>query len=468
MKKLFSLALALVMIFALATTAMADGQQVAEDYTITITTPDSFPAVDNDSDDEVYAAYKIFDATYEGEVLGENAKIAYTIDSANNPFYDTIAAHPEWFTLTKVNTSSVYVVEPKAAYNEAAAIALADLLKVVVDAKQISSAAECAKDGNNFKLTVEDKGYYFITSTLGSDIIVDTLSDIEIQSKNDYPTIAKEADLAEARFGDTITYTLTITVPDSVDKTITVTDTMEAGLTFIENEQPGAGVTFANNGQVNTVTVAPSCAGSTVTVTYTAYINTAEGEIYTELNTNTAYLEYSEYKSATVKADVASYEATFKKIDGATKAGLAGVTFKLTEEDGVTEIPVILVDGVYRVVDKPVAGTTYATITTDADGKIEIEGLNSDKYALVELSTLAGYNLLEGPYAFEIDEANNYYGGLDTEAEADDNNIIINNSGLELPSTGGVGTTIFTVVGALLMGAAFILFVTKKKMANEQ
>jgi len=470
MKKLFSMALALVMALSLTVPAFADETPVpvAEDYTITITPPDSVPSEDNDAGDEVYKAYKIFDATYVGEVLAENGIISYTIDSATNPFFSTIQGKSEWFTLTQVNGSTIYVVEAKAAFTTEKAIELGDLLKAYVDANSVAPNASGVKVGDNFQLTVADKGYYFITSTLGSDIIVDTLSDITIQSKNDYPTLGKTADTTQIIIGENINYTLTITIPDSVDKNVVITDTLEAGLTFGEFTKVPDGVTTSTNGQVNTITIDPSCAGSTVEVKYTAHINTANGEIYDELNTNQAYLEYSEYKSATVEVDVATYEATFKKIDGATKAALEGVTFKLTDADG-NDIVVVAKDGAYRVSDDKTV--TSAVITTNANGIIEIEGLGNGTYKLVELSTLPGYNLLEGPVSFTIADANNYFcegDDPDTDAVEVENNIIVNNSGFELPSTGGMGTTLFTVVGATLMLGAAVLLVTKKKMANEE
>ena len=461
-KKLFAIALTLIMALALTVPAFA--------ATITITPP-TIPSADTDTDNEAYAAYKIFDATFEGETLAADAKISYTINSETNPFYATIAAKTEWFELTQVNGSAIYVVEPTAAYTTEKAIELGDLLKGVVDdaaeaGTPIAPAATGTKSGENFQLDVGAKGYYFITSTLGSDIIVDTLDNITIQSKNEYPSLAKEADKEEASFGETITYTLTITIPDSVDKEIVVTDTMEAGLTFVEfTSAEEANVTAVNNGQVNTITIGSAKAGSTVVVTYTAYINTESGEIYENLNTNTAYLTYSEYKSTDVVVNVASYEATFKKIDGLTKVALEGVTFQLTDADGNEIALVAGENSVYRVADAEVES---AVISTNAEGVFTIQGLGNGTYKLVELSTLAGYNLLEAPVEFEIEDANNYFGGLDTETEEDDNNIIINMSGTQLPSTGGIGTTIFYVVGGLLMAGAGILLVTKKRMADEE
>lgn len=468
-KKLFAIALTLIMALALTVPAFA--------ATITITPP-SIPSVDQDADNEAYAAYKIFDATFEGETLDSaDAKISYTINSETNPFYATIAAKTEWFKLTQVNGTTTWVVEPKAAYTTEKAIELGDLLKGVVDAAAkagtpITPAATGTKSGENFQLNVGAKGYYFITSTLGSDIIVDTLDNITIQSKNEYPSLAKTADKTEARFGETVTYTLTITIPDSVDKEIVVTDTMEDGLTFGEFTSAADDAVvreYDKDENTITITIDKAKAGSTVTVTYTAYINTESGEIYEDLNTNTAYLTYSQYQSTNVVVNVASYEASFKKIDGLTKAALEGVTFKLTETDGTTEIPVVLDDGVYRVADKTVLKDDFAVITTDATGVFVIEGLGDGDYKLVELSTLAGYNLLDAPVPFTIDGENNTYIDDDASTDADEShNIIINNSGTQLPSTGGIGTTIFYVVGALLMAGAGVLLVTKKRMADEE
>ena len=100
-------------------------------------------------------------------------------------------------------------------------------------------------------------------------------------------------------------------------------------------------------------------------------------------------------------------------------------------------------------------------ITTDTTGKFTIKGLDSDTYYLTEITQPAGYNKLADPIKVVIDGKGNvtynddYTGTIKVE----------NKTGAELPSTGGVGTTVFYVVGGLMVLLAVVLLVTKKKMS---
>ena len=109
--------------------------------------------------------------------------------------------------------------------------------------------------------------------------------------------------------------------------------------------------------------------------------------------------------------------------------------------------------------------TAAANITTPANGVIEIQGLRNGTYKLVELSTLSGYNLLAGPVEFKIENANNTH-SLNVEGVTD-KNVIENNMGTLLPSTGGMGTTLFYIVGGLMVVCAGVVLVTKKRMGNK-
>lgn len=111
-------------------------------------------------------------------------------------------------------------------------------------------------------------------------------------------------------------------------------------------------------------------------------------------------------------------------------------------------------------------------LDTDAQGKIAIEGLDEDIYFLEETKAPAGYNLLEQPIQFEIDPVYNDKGELQKVVykigtqEVSSNVIPVENfTGSTLPSTGGVGTTMFYVFGSIMVVAAVVLLVTKKRMA---
>lgn len=104
-----------------------------------------------------------------------------------------------------------------------------------------------------------------------------------------------------------------------------------------------------------------------------------------------------------------------------------------------------------------------------ADGKFNIKGLDAGIYYLKETSTPTGYNTCE-PVEIKIVASHsrnaNELGHVDLDQSKNLNNKIINLSGTVLPSTGGIGTTIFYVVGGGLMVAAAVLLITKKRMEN--
>ena len=131
------------------------------------------------------------------------------------------------------------------------------------------------------------------------------------------------------------------------------------------------------------------------------------------------------------------------------------------------------------------AGTT---LTSGADGKFVIAGLDAGSYYLRETKAPAGYNLLKNDISVTITatldksennpaltelklsvkddktgaEATESNGSVDTGIVATN---VVNNSGTELPSTGGMGTTIFYVLGSILVIGAVVLLITKKRMS---
>ena len=132
------------------------------------------------------------------------------------------------------------------------------------------------------------------------------------------------------------------------------------------------------------------------------------------------------------------------------------------------------------VVDKTTVPTEInATGYVDKDGVLTFEGLGKGEYKITEIIAPQGYNLLKEPIKLVIAADSVTLDGCKwnvtangDKLSADDGYLyaltVKNSSGTELPSTGGIGTTIFYIVGSLLAVGAVILLVTKKRMGKTE
>ena len=166
--------------------------------------------------------------------------------------------------------------------------------------------------------------------------------------------------------------------------------------------------------------------------------------------------------------------------DGDPDHALADAEFQLYKKDGDTQKYAKFVEtsttSVYKLTGWTNNATEAAKVKTPADGNITFEGLDAGTYYLEETTAPTGYNKLPDPITVVIDR-----GTLPTVASqtisytvkygdttADDHVVRVENkAGTVLPSTGGMGTTLFYVIGGGLMVAAIVLLVTKKRMENK-
>ena len=216
--------------------------------------------------------------------------------------------------------------------------------------------------------------------------------------------------------------------------------------------------------------------GTQFTVYYSATLN-ENANIVTDGNDNTVYLSYGEdskwetieHKTTTYtwKMDVFKYTKS-----GENEVKLAGAKFQLLDKNDnvISFTEVTTVNG--KAVSVPTymvdAKGTVTEITTDENGKFELVGLDEGSYKLRETEAPAGYNKL----AADIDVIiTSEYNEKDLTASYKINNNtpatikVENKTGGLLPETGGIGTTIFYIVGITLMLGAAILLISKKKMA---
>ena len=456
MKRFATILLALVMILSLAAPAFA-----AE-----IT-------VENAKAGETYNAYKIFDVTIsEGDTA-----YAYTI-AANSEWKDVIANYKVGdeavFTLTpSANDANVLVVTYKGTIDGAA---LAKYLDDNKTGKTVNAAVTASEDGVA-KFTNLAAGYYFVDTTLGSLCsLFTTDSTVKLEEKNTIPSLTKTQSDNVLQIGEEVTYTITVTDAKGTDTAIIVHDKMEAGLTLVENSfeiKAGDAVVASENYTINTTPddgctfeivftaeyVKSLAENAQVVITYKAKLD-KDAEIAPETNDNSAWLTYSEQTTEKETVELSTYKFDLDKVDSADKA-LAGAKFKLYDAEtngNVIKVVATETAGVYRVADATETG--IEEMETDADGKLTVIGLDAKVYWLEETVAPAGYNKLTAREKVDLSNGNVLRG------EGAYGVKVVNQSGSELPSTGGMGTTLFYLFGGILVLASVVLLVTKKRMTD--
>ena len=211
-------------------------------------------------------------------------------------------------------------------------------------------------------------------------------------------------------------------------------------------------------------------AGTQIIVTYSASLN-ENAVIGTTGNKNDTWLKYGNGGSVTDETKTYSYSFDLVKTDNSNKL-LAGAQFELYTNKNCTDKVALVKNGSdYRVAsatEKATTKFTSAVIVSNDTSKITVNGLKGEtSYWLKEIKAPEGYNELEEPYEF-IMGADNMSATLNGTQWVDGGVHVINNAGTVLPSTGGMGTTVFYVVGGGLMAVAVVLLVTKKRMENKR
>ena len=477
-RKLASLLLALVMVFALATTAFAAETGTTTTGTITVANP---------VEGRTYTAYKIFDVVY--DTNAENGHYSYTIDSSTNEWYGTVSAYAQdpahGLTLTQVNGGDTYVVTTGNGFR---APDFAVALKAAVNGK---TGRPLSGDANAVSVSDLPLGYYFVSSDTGALCNLTTTNpSVTIHDKNDMP-FEKVVDKTNADVGQIVTYTITGKVPDYTGfetYTYEIFDTMSDGLTFDRDSlrvKVGGVLTSPGDNTYDTTTTSASLTrvdqikltfhvknfniGDPIEVTYKCTVN--ENAIAVVSN-NKATLTYSnnptdsESKTTTPEKIVKVYTSKIvidKYETGSKTTKLPGAEFVLYKEV-TTDAGSSPMYYKWNKTDKKVdwvADKAAATVVTTNDaGEATFGGLADGTYKLEETKAPAGYNPLTAPVEVEVAGSTTDTTKLSVTAEVE------NKTGTTLPSTGGMGTTVFYVLGAVLVMGAVVLLVTKKRMSD--
>ena len=490
MKKLMTLLAVLTLALAMAVPAFAASGTASSTGKITI---------DNAVTRTTYKAYRIFDL----ESYDTNKDVySYKLNTnwKDFPEYSTTIDGKEVRATDFFSVNSAGYIEWNGEKKDAGAD-FAKLAKAFVDANSIACDKKETASGATVTFTDLTLGYYLVDTSLGSLCSLDTTApSVTIQEKNSDTTIEKKivingdekVDSNSAGIGDTVNFSITITVKDGAPKDYVLHDKL-SGLTFDPDSlevKIGARTLTPNTDY--TLETNPTDGDSfdvkftngklkpndVVVVTYSATV-AANATIAGAGNKNTAKLVYNgkdstEEVTTTYVWKLNVHKYTLNSTNN--EVALSGAKFVLYRMDGDTQKYAKLtnnkIDG--WVTDKGDA----TTLETSSTGDILIEGLNVGTYYLEETEAPVGYNKLTKPIEVKITATPDATGVSETVEYRNQNDStytpatnaivkVLNKAGTQLPSTGGIGTTLFYVIGGVLMAVAAVLLVTKKRMNNK-
>ena len=507
MKRIFTLMLALMMVLALSVTAFAE-----EKYTITINHPEP---------GHTYEAYQIFAGDLEtanGKTVLTNITWGSGVTTQGQAALGDAAAKAESLTTEEdarafAKAVAPYLTNPSVSTAGDGTYTIANL----------DSGYYLVKDKDNTLTNADDFYTAYLMKVVGN---------VTAAPKGDKPTLNKQIKhnengewgvVGDNQIGDTVESRTITKVPNTSGYTkydYIIHDTMSAGLT--SNVKTSADITI----KVNDATVLPAeyytvtANGNSFSVqvdilkaiqdgklahdnelyTYYSGVLNADAKVYDEgKQDNVAYLEWSNNvynqqpetgNSAEKKVYVWTFKMGINKVN-ANGDPLTGAKFALSKSgtlqvadmnctaEGVPTVTTGLIgmvklsEGQYRVA---VDGDTNVVYVVDA-GTPVIQGLDDIDYYLYETKAPAGHNLLSEPVHFKIsadynEDGSNYTSVTVTVGEDAASNTlstnVVNRSGVTLPETGGVGTTIFYVLGGLLVVGAGVVLITRKRMGKSE
>lgn len=511
-QKLMAALLAAAMVCAMAIPAFAtDG-----DATAAAATGTGSITIENAVTNQTYKIYRILNLEYHADTKAYR----YT---ANGAWEDFILRENNNFKLDK-ETGAVTWINTNPENNGTAIQQIANSAGKYAEYTPNNVQEDGSAKANGITLTFSNLplGWYLVVSDLvdldkGALCSIGTTDpNAVIREKNSKPTIEKEVYEGDALgysndagIGDTVKFQTRIHVTDGNPTNYVLHDTMSNGLKFnsesvkvyLLRDRAGAENEFAGYLTVNNdyeLVTSPndSCTFEIkfrktlmpfdrIQVDYSATV-TSDAVIGTAGNDNKAVLTYGNNSTTTESSTTKTYVwemgvRKFANLGGDdTNHALADAEFQLYKKDGDTQKYANFVEtsttSVYKLTGWTNNATEATKVKTPANGNITFEGLDAGTYYLEETKAPVGYNKLTAPITVVIDR-----GTLPTVASqtisytvkygdttADDHIVRVENkAGTVLPSTGGMGTTLFYVIGGGLMVAAIVLLVTKKRMENK-
>jgi len=494
-KRLFALFLAAAMTLGMSMSVFATEETPAAAGTYSITVGQ----IQNATVQHTYEAYQVFTGDLAADGTLSNVKWGANVTGPvtfNGVTYDTAAK------LAKG-------LEKADAMEFAKAVTLTGTPVATLQETSVCSGVTFTGLAAGYYIVKDQEGSLAGENDSYSRYMVQVAGNVTVQAKADVPSTTKKItdvndstgtvealqDSADYDIGDDIPFQFESTIVNNIAEykdayVYTFHDIESAGLTFnadsvamtvggtaytafTVNAAPTDGCTFEiKTGDLRSV----AKKGDKVVVTYTAKLN-ENAKIGVEGNPNEMFLEYSNNpngegtgKTPKDKVIAFTYKVIVNKVDENQKA-LSGAEFELQKKVGEEWVTLELVksdagdvftftgldDGEYRIAEtKTPEG--YNTIS-DEFIQFTVVAQHDKDSADPQLTSLTGdvKSGLVGTYVFASDKA----AGTLTSS-------IVNQSGAILPSTGGIGTTIFYIIGIVLVcGAGAILFV-RKRMTNEE
>lgn len=498
-KKITAMMLSIMMVLGMCSVVNAEG--TTEKGTITI---------NNAISGQTYKIYKIL----------ELESYAPNKDASGNDtgLYSYKPASTAWKTFfetdgaayVNINENGYVTWKTDVTNDKAAELSQKALAYAGTNNISVTKESPAAEGSTSVEFTGLELGYYLVDSSAGALCgLTTTNPTVTIEEKNGKPTVDKKINLdGNANFnslgeknsvniGDVVTFQTTINVHPGA-KNYILHDVMDTNLQFIDLQEV---VPVENNDEqreldrntyynlINSPTDGCTFELKFTDKFYTEYADKITNNILTKIqvryhamvnedapiNTamkNTAWLTYGDNNTESNKSETETYtygipvyKYTMK--DGA-KSGLAGAKFSLYTDNNNAVGTIInfkKTENEYRYTKENVdtAGTT-TTLQSPEDGNFNINGLKAGTYWLKETEAPKGYNKLAEPIKIIIEQdtdgakiMKNVKGDTITKVEVE------NKSGSILPSTGGIGTTIFYIAGAFLVLISGVVLIAKKR-----
>ncbi len=489
LQKIASLVLAILMVFSLGITAFAEG----ETGSITITSASS---------DATYSIYRMLDLESYDRTSGA---YSYKVNSAWAGFFATDAAKA-YITFDEAGYATWVEEDDEDTKAAFAKLALTYAEDNGIDPVAVSTDTEAFVGGKFINLPL---GYYLVDTNVGALCgLTTTNPNASVNPKNGRPTSEKQVledgdnqwtTANTADIGQDVEFRVTVQVQAGAQNFV-LHDDMAEGLTFksvtsiqhISPDNPEHTDETVDESAYSVVTegLEEGCtfevrfteefcehleANDKIIVHYTAMLN-RNAVIDGEGNPNTAWLTYGENEEgeepfATAKTTTITKTFAFDIVKTNDQNDLIdGAEFRVYDApEGGNEVAVVLMDDglSYRRARADEEGVNIVV----TDGLMKVEGFDNGTYYLEEKVAPDGYNKLTGRTKFIISEGN--LEAIFTTDEETGEKIystgsgvhVVNKTGSMLPETGGMGTTLFYVVGGLLVGGAVVALVSKKRMS---